>query len=222
MVLLSSPFRTWFAGIYFFSLAARYLMCDFRWWWLPSCQYHTPFIWQIVCLRKFKSPSADYWHGFLSTQEHLTWYKNNWYKTYRNTKSHKCVLAIISFHAFIFCGDGLLSEQQKNSTGSVGQWLASFKCSIFLPLSYTYCSCGCVYVYSRAWVEGGVSVLASPIHFTPHWSETCDCGSGLCLFLTPWESTGVRGHMQEAHAQTSARTHARARTHTQLNTLCDL
>lgn len=50
------------------------------------------------------------------------------------------------------------------------------------------------------------------IHFTPHWSETCDCGSGLCLFLTPWESTGVRGHMQEKH------THIYSCTCTRTNT----
>ncbi len=45
------------------------------------------------------------------------------------------------------------------------------------------------------------------INFTPHWSETCDCGSGLCLFLTPRESTGVRGHMQEKHTQIFMHTH---------------
>lgn len=61
------------------------------------------------------------------------------------------------------------------------------------------------------------SVFASLIHFTPHWSETCDCGSGLCPFLTPWESTGVRGHTR-ARAHTSERTHTGA----QQNTLCDL
>lgn len=108
----------------------------------------------------------------------------------------------------------------------------------YWPLSNVPFSCPClththtarVGVYMCIVVHGwrGVSVLASLIHFTPHWSETCDCGSGLCLFLTPWESTGVRGHMQEAHAQTSVRTHTHARasahthTRTQLNTLCDL
>lgn len=50
----------------------------------------------------------------------------------------------------------------------------------------------------------GAEYVGSAIHFTPHWSETCDCSSGLCLFLTPCKSTGVRGHVQEKHTHTKA------------------
>lgn len=66
----------------------------------------------------------------------------------------------------------------------------------FLSLAHTshkwLCACVCA---------AGGECVGPLIHFTPHWSETCDCGCGLCLFRTPWESTGVRGHMQEKHTQ---------------------
>lgn len=118
-----------------------------------------------------------------------------------------CRYSISCIH---FCGDGLLSEQQKNvpAAASASDWPLSnvpFPCPC---LTHTHTARAGVYMCIVVQVGGGGgSVLASLIHFTPHWSETCDCGSGLCLFLTPWESTGVRGHMQEAHAQTSVRTH---------------
>lgn len=69
------------------------------------------------------------------------------------------------------------------------------------------------HTHTASWVCAAVGECVGPvIHFTPHWSETCDCGSGLCLFLTPWESTGVRGHMQEKH------THIYSCTCTRTNT----
>ncbi len=123
--------------------------------------------------------------------------------------SRKCFTNI--YTGFIYWGSIIAEKKMYNS---VGEFLV-FLISVCFPsallsypsLSHTHTHIHTTTRWRHVCVQQGESVLAPLIHFTPHWSETCDCGSGLCLFLTPWESTGVRGHMQEKHTQTFMHTH---------------